>query len=110
MAERREARAEFRERGSSGQEGRGVKQTRLQTRGDRRHSERTEGETTVLLGESRRAGSSIAGSLLLEPAAKETSLGSSSAPAGPMQDGTKLQHSALTGAPFSPALPFFDLT
>lgn len=41
---------------------------------------------------------------------KRTSLGSSSTPAGPMQDSTRRQHTALTRAPFSPALPFFDLT
>lgn len=57
----------------------GVKQTRLQTNSDRRHSERTEGETTVLLGERRRATapsncSSIPGSLPLEPSAEETNI------------------------------------
>lgn len=57
----------------------GVKQTRLQTHSDRRHSERTEGETTVVLGDRRRATapsnrSSIAGSLPLEPSAKETNI------------------------------------
>lgn len=79
VAQRREETTVWRERERAvGRKG-GVKQTRLRTHSDRRHSERTEGETTVLLGDWRRATApsnrtSIAGSLPLEPSAKETNI------------------------------------